>query len=412
MPRKPKAPDPPKRVEPEKPPRRKPGTGSVRYHPPSTLWRATLPPKLDPKQAPHYEPTRDLATAWLDAEIARLMAPTTVISGQTTVGAYLRHYLAQEAASAQWSPRTLASQGTNADYLRELYDREIDAIGRPDLQPIVARLQTDAPREYVHPNGTTYTRCTPLSSGSLHNAVGLWRRAFQAAVDDGLIQQNPCRRLTLPPLRQRRAESWTPAEARVLVPRIVTHRFAAVYALIFGAGLRIAEARGLAWDDVDWTNARAWIWQQADGPRILKRVKGRDGKWVSLLAPVLAILRRQQQRQTWTAEYVSEWDNGRRIVRVSRDTLVSDLKALATEAGVRPFPPHAGRHAVGNVLGAANVPLAVISDRLRHRSRTVTADWYLESDTTGHEQADQILSDLFGTPNPADTVTDAVSRRA
>lgn len=396
-----------KRAKPDTPPRRAPGTGSVRWHAPSKLWRATLPPKLDPKAKPHYEPTYDLAAAWLDAEIARLTTPEVVVSGTMTLGAYLRHYLAQESASAQWSPRTLASQGTNADYLKALYDDALDAIGRPDLQPIVARLQTDAPREYTRPDGSTYTRRRPLSPGSLHNAVGLWRRAFQAAVDDELIPRNPCARLTLPPNRPRRAESWTPAEARILVPHIVTHRFSAMYALIFGCGLRIAEARGLAWSDVDWAHHRAWVWQQADGPRILKRVKGRDGKWVTLILPVVAILRAWQREQTWAAEYISEWKPG---VRVSRDTLVSDLKKLAREVGVRPFPPHAGRHAVGNVLGAARIPLAVISDRLRHGNRMTTANWYLESDQDGHERADAVLADLFSAPKAPDTVKDTVTR--
>lgn len=329
---------------------------------------------------------------WLDAEIARLLAPSGVLSGATPLGAYLDRYLAQESSSAQWSPRTLASQGTNADYLKDLFDRRLDSIERSDLQPIVALLQTDAPREFARADGTTYVRRRPLGSGALHNAVGLWRRAFQSAVDDGLIRQNPCAKLTLPPLETERADSWTPAEAKRIVPRLHGHRFEAMYALIFGCGLRIGEARGLAWEDVDWEHGRAWIWRHADGPRIIERVKGRVGKWVRLLSPVVDALRRQQQRQTWPAIYVSEWKPG---VRISRDTLVSDLKQLAVEAGARPFPPHAGRHAVGNVLGAARVPLSVISDRLRHRSRTVTADWYVESDEEGHAEASRVLSELF-----------------
>jgi integrase len=392
--------EPRKRGRPKKaadvPERRKPGTGSVRLHKPSGLWRATLPPSLDPTEHAYYFPMRAEAAAWLDGEIERRTVDPTRVSGRMTLGAYLRHFLQQESTSADWSPRTLESQGTNADYLRSLFDRSIDSITRVDLQPVVALLQTAMPREFTRQDGTVYTRCRPLTAGSLHNAVGTWRRAFQAAVDDELIPRNPCAKLTLPPLNATRAESWTVAEARKLVPALRGHRFEGVYALIFGCGLRISEARGLAWADVDWQRSRAWIHQGADGPRMLRRVKGRVGKWVTLLPPVVAALRRQHATQDWPAEYVSEWAPG---VRVSRDTLVSDLKKLAVSVGVRPFPPHAGRHAVGNVLGAARIPLAVISDRLRHRSRTVTSDWYLEGDVDGEEQASQVLSDLFSGDN-------------
>lgn len=404
----PRRPGRPKKAD--KPKRRTPGTGSIRFHKPSKLWRATLPPALDPTGKPSYFATYAEAEAWLDSELAKAASSTGPLSGTTPLGVYIDRYLASESTSAQWSPRTLASQGTNADYLKSLYDRPIASITRLDLQAIIELLQTDAPREFTRADGSTYTRRRPLGAGALHNAVGLWRRAFQAAVDDRLIPENPCRRLTLPPLDTERADSWTPAEARTLVPRLVGHRFEAMYALIFGCGLRISEARGLAWVDVDWEHGRAWIWRHGDGPRILNRVKGRVGKWVPLLPPVLAALRRQQQRQTWEAEYVSEWHNGRKVVRVSRDTLVSDLKTLAVEAGVRPFPPHAGRHAVGNVLGAARIPLSVISDRLRHRSRTITADWYLESDDEGHERASRVLSDLFSGELSDGTVTPTVSR--
>lgn len=364
----------------------------MREHKPSGRWRATLPPRLDPARRPYYFATREEAAAWLDRELVRLDAATAPVSGRTPLGAYLARYLDQQSRSAAWSPRTLASASTNADYLSALFDRPLDEVTRADLQPIVAALLSDAPRTFSRADGSTYVRRRPLGAGALHNAVGLWRRAFAAAVEDGLLSVNPARRLTLPPPDQSRAESWTPAEARRLVPAIRSSRFEAVWALVFGCGLRIGEARGLAWADVDWAHERAYVWRHADGPRILERVKGRTGKWVPLLGPVLEALRRQQQRQTWKAVYVSEWRPG---VRVSRDTLVADLRALAVSVGVRPFSPHAGRHAVGNVLGAAGVPLAVIADRLRHRSRTTTMQHYIEADEDGEARASELLSDLF-----------------
>jgi integrase len=113
---------------------------------------------------------------------------------------------------------------------------------------------------------------------------------------------------------------------------------------------------------------------------------------VPLIPGVEAALRRQQERQDWAAVYPSEWRAGK---RASYDVIRKHLRRLAAAVGVRVLSPHAGRHAVGNLLGAAGIPLATIATRLRHRSPKTTADWYLESESVGEEAASALLETLF-----------------
>lgn len=382
--------------------RRARGTGSVRHHAPSGLWRATLPKRLDPSERPNYFPTHEQATAWLDAEVARIddaaARAAAEPSGEMTVYEYMIRWLDVISTSEDWSPRTLKGKLVHIMYLSALHHRPMESIRRLDLQPIVSELQADPPDPVWHAPKGEFRRRQRLTPKSVHSAVSTWRRAFLDALDDGIITINPTVKLALPPKRLKRAESWTPSETRLLVPTLVGHPHEAMYALIFGSGLRIGEARGLAWTDVDWDRSRAWIWQQADGAAILQRVKGRVGRWVILPLPVVAALRRQQARQTWAAVYVSEHQPG---MRVSRETVAKHLRALARAAGVRELPPHAGRHAVGNVLGSGGIPLPTISDRLGHKNRITTADWYMESDTESEARATELLETLFsGTADP------------
>lgn len=360
------------------------------------MWRATLPKRLDPSERPSYFKTHEEATAWLDAEIKdradKAARAVAVPSAEMTLEDYLIAWLSLVAKSEDWSPRSIQSKLTHIKYLGDLLLRALGSITRLDLQAVVAELQQPPkPSDGQRPKGE-FTRRKAVGSAYLHGVIATWRRAFRDAVDDGLIPTDPTAKLQLPPRRISRRPSWTPAEARLLVPEIIGQRYEADYALIFGCALRIGEVRGLAWVDVHEHEQRAWIWQQADGPRILQRVKGGQGKWVHLPGPVLDALARRRLQQTWIAVYVCEHAPG---VRVSRDNLVDDLRKLAISVGVRPFSPHAGRHAVGNVLGAGNVPLATIADRLRHTSRRVTADWYLESDDAGEALATQLLEALF-----------------
>lgn len=390
MPRKPKQIPAPSR-------RRSRGTGSVDFHKPSQLWRARLPKKLDPGQRPEYFAAEPAAHQWLDDELARLVRLAAGPNSETPLWTYLSGWLDTVSVSADWSASTIRTQASHLEYLRPLGHRPLDSVSRADIQQIIAAMQQGTKRIYKRPDGTIYHK--PPRGSYIRNVVGTWTRAFQSAVDDGLIQRNPCTKLILPPGGSEPGATWLPAEAAILVPAILDHRYEAVFALLFGCALRIGEARGLAWDDVDRDGRRAFIHRNND-PRVgvQDRVKGRAGKWVPLPLPVLAALDRQRARQTWEAVYISEHAPGR---TASYDVIVKHLKRLAVEVGVRPLNPHAARHAAGTVMGAQGIPLATIAERLRHKNRRVT-ERYVHSESVGEDRATDLLADLFSGPKPPD----------
>lgn len=385
--------------------RRARGSGSVREHAPSASWRAVLPRRLDPDQHAYYFPTRELAVSWLDAEIARLsQPPAPPTAADLPLRTYTADWLQTVAASADWSDGTVRTHVTLFSYLDALGDRTLADVTRRDLQAIVADLQANGGYRAMA-NGTVRRR--KLTADYLHLVVGAWRRAFQTAVEDGLIAHNPAARLVLPPRELARRPGWTPDEARAIAAASVGTLHEAVLALVFSLGLRVAEAIGVAWEDVDFERKRVRIWRQGDRRTVRQRTKGRTDTLMEMLAPLEAALRRQAERQTWDAVYVSEWRPG---VRVSRDTLTAHLKQLAASVGARPLSPHAARHAAGNVLGAAGVPLATIAARLRHRDPAVTARWYLETERAGERAASELLSGLFGEAPERDNGYVMVSR--
>lgn len=372
--------------------RRKRGTGSVRYHRPSGLWRAQFPKAADPTQRAEYFPTAALATRWLDGELERLARIAAGPTSNMPLREYLLAWLEAESASADWSPGTVDSILSHFGYLDALGDRPLASITRLDLQAIIADLVRNGGKGHARKDGTRVRR--PLKGSYIALAVGYWRRALERAVEDDLIEKNPAKRLTLPPNDNRQRESWTPEEARKLASGLAGSPHEAILALILGCGLRIGEALALRWDAVDWQRQVVWIARTDSGRQrgVLERTKSRTKDDVPLIPPVLAALRRQRERQTWEAVYVSEWREGQ---RVSRDAVDDHLKVLAKRLGIRPLSPHAGRHAVGNLLGSSNVPLATISKRLRHQSTKTTADWYLATEDEGEQLASRLLETLF-----------------
>ena len=94
--------------------------------------------------------------------------------------------------------------------------------------------------------------------------------ALSAAVREELLTRNVAALVRVPLPRPKRAKAWT-ASSRAgswRAPRAVVTRCTPAYVLMLVLGLRRGELLGLAWDDVDVSEATAWIgWQ-------LQRVNG------------------------------------------------------------------------------------------------------------------------------------------
>ena len=108
-----------------------------------------------------------------------------------------------------------------------------------------------------------------------------------------------------------------PDQKRALLAAVGDHRLAAAAALLFLQGWRVSEVLGLAWDDVDVSEATAWIgWQ-------LQRVNGglvrRQTKTSASDAPlplpgicIRALEHRRQVEARWRA-VAPDWRESGRV---------------------------------------------------------------------------------------------------
>lgn len=82
-------------------------------------------------------------------------------------------------------------------------------------------------------------------------AYTVLRRALRQAVEWTLISRNPCAVVSAPRVPRREMRVLTPDQARRFLHAARGDRLEALYYVLIGCGLRLGEALGLTWGDVD-----------------------------------------------------------------------------------------------------------------------------------------------------------------
>jgi integrase len=120
----------------------------------------------------------------------------------------------------------------------------LHSLPRFGSMPLVAITQYEV-RAWV-----THTTRQGLAASTVRRAYQLLGKVLGAAVDNGMIGQNPCRRVPLPRIERREMRCLTPAEVARLADSIRPGYRALVLLGAYG-GLRIGEIAGLRRGRVD-----------------------------------------------------------------------------------------------------------------------------------------------------------------
>jgi integrase len=205
------------------------------------------------------------------------------------------------------------------------------------------------------------------------------------AVKWGLAVRNPVPLVGPPHEEDVEPEPLTPAQAATFLRAINGHEFEYLLTVMLASGLRIGEALGLRWPDVDLDKRRLQVRQQLTvipGERwqLTPPKSKSDRRTFGLIPAAISALRSQRARvleyrlrcpTVWPEQdlvFPDELGNplvGRRVERV--------FKQLLGRAGLpTTFTPHSLRHSTATYLTAMDVPPRVIMEIMGHSSLAMT----------------------------------------
>lgn len=190
-----------------------------------------------------------------------------------------------------------------------LGDQEIDQVKTPDFQNAFNYLLREGNKSKLK---HSFLQGNPLSGWTVKKIRALLISAFDVAVREGIIRNNPVRDTEPVTVQSLKVAYFTPIQQRRFLDGTKRHRFHVAYQLLFFTGCRRSEILGLTWDCVDFEQRQLSVRQvlvNVNGKSILKNYpKTKTSVRTIPLHPLMVkILKEHQVKQKIEAKAL-DWE--------------------------------------------------------------------------------------------------------
>ncbi|MCL2854870.1 MAG: site-specific integrase [Defluviitaleaceae bacterium] len=355
-------------------PKRTHGEGTI-YQDKKGLWRGEITLGYDPGgkriKKSFSSMDREKLLKKMNDEKFNLHRNIVTVTSDYTVAEWVGFWL------ENYKAHTLRSK-TYDNYENALNRHIRNAIGDYKL----TKINTDAIQQMynrMHKNG--------LSANSIRIVNNALSQAFDQAVKNKLIYENPCKSTVRPKIEKSRATAMTTDEQELFIQHCKDEStYHKLFIFLLNAGLRVGEARALTWDDIDFVKKEITINKTASLVKnrdenaetktkiIINSTKTESGeRIVPMNSKVESILLAQKEDEVNEifvfSSKVGTMLMGRNVNRAHID--------LLGQAGLsRSITVHTLRHTFATRLLEKGVNPKVVSDLLGHASIQITLNIY------------------------------------
>jgi integrase len=198
-----------------------------------------------------YTKTKGECREWLKSTLAQIDNGLTFAGAQASLGDYMQEWLMSIKPSLR--PKTWNQ-----------YSQE----NRMHITPILGNIKL----KDVRPDQVQALYNAKLEEGKSRSRVriihAVLHRAFEAAIQWGLIGRNPADAVSKPRPLKKAMKVWNEEQLIAFLSVVAGTRYEALYYLAITTGLRQGELLGLLWSDIDWLTGQIHVQRQ------LQRVTG------------------------------------------------------------------------------------------------------------------------------------------
>jgi integrase len=235
-----------------------------------------------------------------------------------------------------------------------------------------------------------------LSPRTVYHTHAVLHRALKQARHWGLTSGIPTELVAVPRIPYRQMKALSKEQLEVLFENSRETRWYPLWVLLGTTGLRIGEALGLNWTDIDLVGGRLHV------RRALQRQRGRGLVFVEpksvtsrrcVELPQLAITVLEEQRLRSDSELVFPNRDGE---PVESSTVTDALKVALARAGLPRIRVHDLRHTTATVLLEANMHPKLVQHLLGHSTVALTLNTYSHVTAGLTSEVARTMDRLFG----------------
>jgi integrase len=313
--------------------------------------------------------------------------------GRISLGAFLTEWLDNKAAEGiRWA--------TERSYRSVTTVHIIPLIGPIPLEQLEAgHIQSMQTRIIKQSGGRTT---------SANRANRLLRQALKEAVAWGYVSRNVASLVAPPRLGKPRTYALSPEEAARFLEAIKGDPLEALYSVGLAMGLRLGEAFGLRWEDVDFAAGLISVRHNLSRPKgggwqLAPTKTGQGNRVLDMPQTVVRALKRHAASQEIQRRLQGQrWQDSGFVFTTSLGTPLHEAsvwaayKKVLARAELPNIRMHDLRHSAGSLLLAQGVALEVVSRILGHSDIRVTANIYGHVYDFRMRQAANLMDDVLG----------------
>lgn len=347
-----------------------------------TSWEARYTVGIDPstgkqKQKTVCGKTQKEVAAKLKAAVAAIDDGTYIEPSKTTVGQWMDIWQAEYLVRVKHS--------TSVSYkaiIKNHIKPNFGGIALINLMP--HHIQAFYNRLSTPPNGQK-----PTSPKTVKNIHGVFHKALQQAVLNGMIRNNPCDACVLPRVIRKEITPLNEEQIGEFLREINGHRFESLFITTIFSGMREGEVCGLLWECINLDKGTVLInkqlqkMRQTGGEYRLLPTKNSKGRSITLAPFVVTMLRQVKTQQLANRlRYGEHYEDSGFVFtdeyghHLSPQAVYRDFKKVVTDIGCPDTRFHDLRHTYAVAAIQSGDDIKTVQDNLGHATAAFTLDVY------------------------------------
>lgn len=239
----------------------------------------------------------------------------------------------------------------------------------------------------------------PLSDNTIRLTHRYFRKALAAAISDGLLPSNPTDGIALSAPTPARASRWlSEKELACFLEASKSSRWGSLFEVLALTGMRIGEAVGLKWEDVDLQRREITVQRSAtkiDG--IWREERPKNGKTRTITIPQRLVDSLRTLKEDANCEFVFHNKTGS---PADKRSIQRALKLVLEKVTLPDISLHDLRHSHASILLKNGSHIKVVSERLGHANVEITLRYYAHVDASLQRAAADVWDTIFAPIEP------------